>query len=233
MMREELTELLGGLKRTMNALADLIVLNILMLVCALPIITAGAAIVASYTCILRVLRGGETAFPVKAFFAAFRTALPKAKRMWLLVLLCVVIVAGDYYYAVYLSSPPNRFFLVFAIVMAVLLMLTGVWLFPLMARFENTLRGHIKNAVLMAVALFPKTLTALLIQLCFYALPFFVPAIFLYLGWLWLLMGLTLPMYCTALLFRKELACVPILPDDTPVQSDNKTEPTQKDDRLV
>ena len=221
---------MASLKRGMNAAADLIILNLLMLLCCLPVFTAGAAAVASYTCIMRLLRGGEPSFPVKAFFAEFRKAFVKATLAWLLVLLCIAILAGDYYFAVYVSDPPNRFFMVFAIGMAVVLSTALVWLFPLIARFENTVRGHIKNAFLMAAASLPKTLSAMMVQLFFYVLPFFIPTLMLYLGWLWVLMGLTLPQYLTASLFRRELDCEPRLPDDAEqTETQEKKQPGESD----
>lgn len=232
-MREQLTAMMAGLKRGMNAAADLIILNILMLLCCLPVFTAGAAVVASYTCIMRLMRGGEPSFPAKAFLVEFRKAFPKATLAWLLVLLCIVLLAGDYYFAVYVNDPPNRFFLIFAITMAVVLMLGVIWLFPLMARFENTVRGHIKNALLMVVAAFPKTLSAMMVHLFFYLLPFFIPEMMLYLGWLWVLMGLTLPQYLTVSLFRQELACEPTLPEESEPGTKPKEEQSNDHNTLV
>lgn len=212
-MREELTALMGGVKRFMNAAADLFILNILLFLCCVPVVTAGAAWVACYAYVMRIVRGLEPTMPLRPFLADFKKSFRVATLAWLLLLLCVAILAGDYYFAVYASTPPNRFFLVFAIAMAVMLMFAATWLFPLMARFENTVRGHIKNAFLMAAATLPKTLLAVLVQLLFFAVPLFVPAILLYFGWLWVLCGLSLPLYITARLFRKELDCIPVTPE--------------------
>jgi len=208
-MREELKAYMEGIKRFMSAAADLIVLNILLFLCCVPVITAGAAWVAAYSYVLRIVRRQETSFPFKPFFEDFRKVFLKATRAWLLLLLCLVILAGDYYYAVYVSNPPNQFFLFFAIIMAVVLLFAATWLFPLMARYENTVRGHIKNAFLMAIGAFPKTLLAFVVQVSVIALPFLVPTLFTYLGWFWVLFGLSLPLYITAFIFRKPLDCEP------------------------
>ena len=217
-MREELTTLMGGVKRMLNAAADLILLNVLLIVGCIPVVTAGAAGVACYAYLMRIVRGLNPTSPIRPFWTDFRKAFRVATPAWLLVLLCFVILAGDYYFAVYVSTPPNRFFLVFAIAMAVGLVFAVTWLFPLIARYENTLRGHIRNAFLMAAAKLPKTLAAVAVQLLFYVVPLFVPQLLLYLGWLWLLCGLSLPMYITVSLFRKELDCIPmpLEAEDTP-----------------
>lgn len=191
----------------MNTAADLILLNFLVILCCLPVVTAGAALTAGYTYILRIIRGVEQNFPFKPFFSEFKKSFRSATISWLLLLLCLAILAGDYYYAVYVSVPVNRFFLVFAIIMAILLLLAAAWLFPLLSRYNNTVRRHIKNAFLMAAGMFPRTLLALIIQFLFVGLPLLVPDLLTYFGWLWIMFGLSLPMYLTAFLFRKPLGC--------------------------
>ena len=217
-MREELTQMMAAFKKTLNAAADLIILNLLLILCCIPVVTAGAAWVAAYTHILRILRGVETNLPIRSFFRDFRDSLRKATPAWLLTLLCFGILAGDYYYAVYVADPVNRFFMVFAIVMAVVLFAGAVWLYPLIARFENTLKVSIKNAFLMAVAMLPKTLLAMVIQLTMLLTPLLYPSLFVYFGWLWMLVGISLPMYITAYLFRKPLDCMP--KPDTDIEQD-------------
>lgn len=206
MMRDERQAFWEGLKRTLSAAADLILLNFLMILCCVPVLTAGAAWVAGYQHMLRIVRREETGFPLHSFFADFRKAFRQATAAWLMQLACFAVLAGDYYYAVHVSVPVNRFFLAFSIAMAVVLSSASVWLFPLMARYDNALRRHIKNAFLMAVALLPKTFLALLIQLAFLAPPLFFPDILIPLGWFWVLFGFSLPMFLTAKIFRKPLA---------------------------
>jgi uncharacterized membrane protein YesL len=205
-MRDERKVFWEGLRRTLGAAADLLLLNLLTILCCAPVVTTGAAWVAGYQHMLRIVRWEETGFPLRSFFSDFRKAFRQATAAWLLQLACFALLAGDYYYAVHLSVPVNRFFLVFSIAMAVVLFSASVWLFPLMARYENTLRGHVKNAFLMAAALLPKTFLALAVQLAFLAPPLFFPDILIYLGWFWVLFGFSLPMYLTAKIFRKPLA---------------------------
>lgn len=209
MKNDELAALWDGLKRALSAAADLILLNFLLILCCVPVVTAGAAWVSAYAYVLRLLRGEEQGFVFRPFFADFRKGFRKSTGTWLIMLVCFAILAGDYDYAAYVSSPVNRFFLIFSIVMAVVILLAAVWLFPLMARFENTLKAHIKNAFLMAVAELPRTILALVIWILFLALPFLILDLFVYLGWIWVLFGFSLPMYLTARIFRKRLDCAP------------------------
>lgn len=208
-MEHAQNQLKEGLRRVLAALADLIVLNLLIIVCSIPVFTIGAALTAGYTSLMRILRGVEQNIPVREFFKDFKQVFRTATLPWLLVLLCSVIIAGDYVFAVIISDPVNRFFLVFSLMMAFAVACVTVWMFPLVARFDNTISQHIKNAIKMAVGMFPRTLLAIVLQLAVILLPIMVPTLFTYLGWFWILFGFSLPMYFTAKLFRIPLDCEP------------------------
>ena len=204
-MKNELAAFWEGLKHLLGVAGDLILLNVLVFVGCIPVITTGASWTAGYTCMLRLLRGGDTGFPIKPFVAAFRESFRVATLIWLLLLVCMGILAGDFYYAVYVSVPVQTFFLYFSVLMSVVLGLAATWVFPLVARYQNTIRGHIKNAFLLALASFPQTLLALALQVLFVAVPLLWPDAAIYFGWFWLLFGLTLPMYLTLKLYHKML----------------------------
>lgn len=208
-VRDHLGALLEKLKRLAATAFDLMALNILFILCCVPVITAGAAAVACYSCILRMLRGKEQGMPFGAFFKDFARAFKTATPVWLLLLLCLLILAGDYFYAVYVATPVNKFFLIFAIVMAAVLLGAAAWVFPLMARFENTARAHMKNAFLMAFANLPRTLLVLVLQAVCLLMPVLLQTIFYVLGWLWLLLCFSGAMYLTAYVLRKPLQALP------------------------
>lgn len=208
-MRERFAILRKGLRDTLSAAGDLIVLNILYILCCIPVITAGAAEVACYSGLIRVLRKKNEGLPFRPFFRDFGAALKQALPAWLLELVCFAVLVGDIWFATVYSEPDNKFFLIFAIVLGAVILLAGMWLYPLMARFRNTLGGHLKNAFLMAFARFPATLFALLIRVAVIAVPILFFEAFIYFGWFWLLFGFSLPMYAVAKLFKKQLQIIP------------------------
>lgn len=208
-VRDHLGAMLQKIKRFAAIAFDLMALNILFILCCVPVLTAGAAAVACYGCILRILRGKEQGMPFGAFFKDFARAFKTATPVWLLLLLCMLILAGDYFYAVYVAVPVNKFFLIFAIVMAIVLLAAAAWVFPLMARFENTARTHVKNAFLMAFANLPRTVLVLLIQAACLFMPVLLQTIFYVFGWLWLLLCFSGAMYLTAYVLRKPLQALP------------------------
>jgi len=205
-MKERFRLLRTGFVNTLTFLGDIVILNLLFLVCSIPIITIGASATACYAGVCRTLQKQETGLVYKAFFADFRAAFRQSTAAWLLELLALAILAGDLWFAVGYSEPDNLFFLAFAILVGADVLMASLWFYPLAARFQNTLGGQIKNAFLLTFAQFPKTFLALVMWAVMFALPLLIYPVYLYLGWLWLLAGFSLPMYWTVKLFRKMLA---------------------------
>ena len=204
-MKERFRQLRAGFNNTLSFLGDIILLNLLFLVCSVPIFTIGAAATACYAGVSRTLQRKETGLVYRAFFADFKAAFRQATAGWLLQLLAFLILAGDLWFATVYSEPDNTFFLIFAIVVGAGIMMGSLWFYPLVARFQNKLGAQIKNAFLLAFAQFPRTLLMLVIWVVTLGLPLAIFEVYAYLGWLWLLAGVSLPMYWTVKLFRKTL----------------------------
>ena len=206
-MGQQLAAFKAGLKQNLTLAGDLILINLLFVLCSIPVITLGAAEAASYTYMTRLLRGEPVGLSFAGFFKDFAACFKKATLGWVLELVCIALAAGDLWFAVSYSEPDNTFFLIFACVLAVTVLLASVWFYPLVARYENKLGAHIKNSFLMMFARLPKTLLALLIQAAFLAVPILFFDAFVLLGWFWLLFGASLPMYLTAKILRDQLQC--------------------------
>lgn len=204
-MKERFRLLRGAFQHTLSFLGDIVILNLLFLVCSIPVVTIGAAATACYAGVCRTLQKKETGLVYRAFFSDFRAAFRQATAGWLLELIAIAILAGDIWFAVVYSEPNNTFFLVFAVIAGAAVLMASLWFYPLVARFHNSFGKQLKNAFLLAFAQFPRTLLMLLIWVVTLALPFLIYEIYTYLGWVWLMAGFSLPMFWTVRLFRKTL----------------------------
>ena len=204
-MKERFAQLRIQFNHTLAFVGDIVILNLLFLVCSIPIVTIGAAATACYAGVCRTLQKKETGLVYRTFCADFRAAFRQATPGWLLELVAILILLGDLWFAVEYSEPDNVFFIIFAAVVGAGILLASLWFYPLLARFHNTLGVQIKNAFLLAFAQFPRTLLALVIWVVTLGLPLAIYEVYTYLGWLWLAGGISLPMYWTVKLFRKTL----------------------------
>ena len=181
------------LMRTLSMLADVVVLNLLTLVCALPIVTAGAAFTALNDACIRLVRM-EDATLVRDYFCAFKSNFKNGTLAWLLCLACAVLLYLDYLAA--LAYVPQMRAGIIAL--ALILLALAFYVFALLSRYDNTLWRTIQNAARLAVGFFPRTLLLLV-----FTVVLWLACIhwFSFGSLILLLVGLSLPVYmCAALL---------------------------------
>lgn len=78
----------------MGVLFDLIILNVLTLLCCIPIVTAGAAFTAMHSVLWRMVRHEET-YVARQFFESFKRNFRQSLLPWLGLLLAAVVLAVD------------------------------------------------------------------------------------------------------------------------------------------
>lgn len=176
--------------RTLSMLADVTVLNLLTLVCMLPIVTGGAALAALNDACIRLVRMEDSSL-ARDYFRAFKSNFKKSTLLWLLLLLAAALVYFDYL-AASAYVPQLR-----VVILAIALMLLAVvfYAFALLARYENPLKTTLKNAVRLAVGFFPRTLVIVVFAVGLWLLCF---RWFSYGSLVLLLVGLSLPVYVCA-----------------------------------
>ncbi len=148
----------------LNRLTFLLKLNILTLLCCLPVVTAGAALSAMHTLLLALSRNEES-YVWGPFWEAFRKNFKQATPVWLFFLLTGGVVFGGIYLA---HAALTVFPIVFRIVQyaaAVLVVVIFLYAFPLVSRYENTFGKTLTNSLVLAVGFFPRTLGMLFIVL--------------------------------------------------------------------
>ncbi len=78
----------------MNKVADLCILNIICLVCCIPIVTAGASITAMYYVTLKMVRN-EEAYIVRSFFKSFKDNFKQATIINLIMIAVGAVLCLD------------------------------------------------------------------------------------------------------------------------------------------
>ncbi len=143
--------------RALAALGDLLWLNILTMVCSIPVFTIGASLSAMHYVLLKSARG-EEGYVTKSFFHAFRDNFRQATILWLIWLAVFAVIGTDLWL---LRNNPDlfpKFFHYIVYAAFVFLFMIFLWVFPLQMHFDNTIRMTLKNAALLAVANVPRTL---------------------------------------------------------------------------
>ena len=181
------------LMRVLNRVGDLLILNVMMLVCCIPIITIGAACTAMHYVLLKIVRD-EEGYLVKGFFKSFAQNFKQATLAWLLMLVVAAVYVGDAVIFGYSGITFPKALVIAVIAVGVIALMVGIYVFPLLARFDNTVKNTIKNAAILAFANLPKTLVIAFI----YALPLIIGYFSAYSYIFIMMFGISLPAYCAA-----------------------------------
>lgn len=142
---------------------DIVWLNVLFFVGALPIVTGGAAFTALFDVLIKIDRGYAPGIN-KTFWGAYRANFKQALLLWL--------VAGPIGLAVIASwlLLPTEEAIALKTITTLIYLTVFPYIFFLQAKFENTVGGTIKNAVLIPLLRLPYSMAALAIQAVLIAL---------------------------------------------------------------
>ena len=161
-------------------------------------VTLGASCAALYQVLGKVI-DGEDGHVARRFFRAWGENWKKATPVWLILLAVAVLCGFDLYVARLNDAFLWKVMAVFALQLAAMVM---TFVFPLMARYENTWRNHMKNALLLAVGNLPRMLLIWAIWAVPVGVCVFLPEVGFYLSIVWVLVGYSSLSYVTALLLR-------------------------------
>lgn len=132
-------------------------LNILWMICSIPIFTIGAATTAVYDVTLRLARDEEPPM-TKQFFKAFRANFKQSTVIWMILLVLGIVLGGDGYILYHLRNTMTgtmaiicTLALALIIVASILYVIVVLYVFPLIASVENTNMNMLKNSFFIGI----------------------------------------------------------------------------------
>lgn len=187
----------GPLMQGLSKLADIVWLNILTLICCIPIVTIGAALTAEHYVVLKMVRG-EEGYVTRSFFKSFKINFKQATCIWLLFLVFILMFVGDLYIFNYSGFEFPEIMRVLIYAFTIVAAMIGAYVFPVLSKFDNTVINTIKNAFKFAVISLPKTILMVII----YAVPIIVLSYSITLLSIVVLFGMAGPAYLCAMLYN-------------------------------
>ncbi len=148
----------------LNKLGDIIVANLLFLVCCIPIITIGPALTALYHCMLRTVKGNNNG-TTKTFFRAFKENFRQSLIVWLGLLAVGFILFLNIRFLQNTASVVSKPLFYVSLGIAGLVIILALYIFPVIAAFANTTVNLLKNAYVFAFLHFPSTLAIAVITI--------------------------------------------------------------------
>lgn len=138
----------GLLCQTLGKVTDCMILSLLWIISCIPIITVGAATTAMYYTINKVVRYGTTGI-LREYWHSFTLNFKQATIIWLGLLLIygLLLISGYGAYLLYLADYIPKAMLLFLFVLSAAITMWSGYLFPYLARFNNSTTQIMKNCV--------------------------------------------------------------------------------------
>ncbi len=186
------------LMQALNKLADLMWLNVLTMLCCIPIITVGPSLTAMHYMALKIARN-EEGYITRGFFKSFKENFKQGVAIWLIQLFVILMLVGDFWIIAFSGLEFNRFLQVILLAIAIMVFFISMFLYPILAKFENTVFHTIRNALFVGVLQFPKTVLMMFLNVLpvamFLLVHQLIPVVFLF--------GLSVPAWLSAKLYDK------------------------------
>ena len=142
--------------RALNKICDMVCLNVLWLISCIPVVTIGASTTALYTVMLKLVKN-EEGYILRGFFKAFRSNFRQSTVIWLIILALGLVCWIDYRVAGMMPGTAGFVMWSIFILLGFFLLAVMIYVFPLIARYENSIRATFQNAMLLAVGRLPYT----------------------------------------------------------------------------
>lgn len=195
----------NGFFRVLGRVADLMMLNIVFIICCIPIFTIGASLTGLYYVTLKIAEN-EEGYIIKGFFKSFRQNFKQATVIWLILLALGCLIGLDF---TILNNSTGTVISVLRILILATTLLYAMlllYVFPTLARFDNSNKTTIRNAFIMSIADLPRTVVMLVITVGSVLLTF-VNGYTLWYGLLvWILLGFALVAYANSFFLKKVFA---------------------------
>lgn len=185
----------GFFVRFMEGFANLVILNLLTLLCCLPIVTSGAALAALHYMVMQIV-ANEDGKIVSTYFKQFKANLKNATPIALIYIAVAVLVIFELRTANQMKSLGA---IVTACIFGFIFILLAifVWVIPLTAKFVYSTAEAFRNALYLAFSKLPRTVCMIIITVIMPVLIVNFPVI-----WpIGVMLGVSLPVFLCVLIY--------------------------------
>ncbi len=199
---------------------DIMILNLLWVICSIPIFTMGASTTAVYYVTMKLVRDEEGS-TIKMFFKSFKENFKQATVIWLILLVVGLVLGFDLYFFLKIQTGSSAFrtgMLAVVLGFSLIWLCVALFVFPLQSRFYNPVKKTLFNAFFMSIRHFFHSLGMMVMDVAVIAVGVLLPM----LAALFLLFGFPL------LAFMNSYVFVGIFDKYTPKQEEEPDRPDEE-----
>lgn len=181
----------------LSNLTDVVILNVICLICCIPIVTIGPSITAMHYVTLKMIKE-ENGYVVKNFFKSFKENFKQSVIVWIVFLIITAVFILDFRILQNMGINENKIISIVIGAIYLFACITIMYVFPILSRFSNTLGQTVKNALFMSILHIFKTMVMAVI----YMIPFVLLLLHTSMIPVFLLVGLAGPAYFNSFIWK-------------------------------
>lgn len=207
--------------RMLARLLDLMLLNIVWLICCIPVITIGASTTAMYDVAMKLYLNNEEGIFID-FFRAFKKHFLKATGLYLIIAGFGAFIAIDLWCAVHMAGPLKFVMTVVILAVGYFFMATVTHAGPVLAYWELSFGKTIKYAFIHAMRMGLQTILIMLMDLLPFLLLVFNQGLFIKSFFIWMTAGFAIIAYikCALILLKIDPEAVSKAHEDEEIVQD-------------
>lgn len=153
----------GPLMYNLGKLANIFLCNVLFCLFSLPLFTIGASLAALFACMQAIWDEDEDDIMAKQFWHAFKQNFRQGTVIWLICLAAAAFLGIYYFIVLSMTGTMGRVYRISFFMMCLIFLFGFQYLFPLQARYRNSIKNTLKNAWLISIAALPWTVLSILL----------------------------------------------------------------------
>lgn len=187
----------------LEKITNIVILNILCIISSLPIITIGASITTTYSIAMKMVKDKDT-YIVKDYIKIFKENLKTSTIAWSIMTIIGGVIVFDLYISTLISHKliSNILQLLF-IMISIVYIFTITYLFPIIAKFENTIKNTLINSTLISMQNLPYTIIIVILNLIPLLLISILPSYWGEIIFFYTVMGFGITAYINSIFFEK------------------------------
>lgn len=186
--------------RLLTRIFDFLLLNVLWVLCSIPVISLGASTTALYSVMLKIVEEG---YIIWDFLKAFKRNFRQSTTVWCILLGIGVALFADYQFVQNISGVMRTIGMVLLGMIVLVYIYEVVFVFPLIARFDNTTINMLKNAVLIPISRLPYAVFVLGLSGMCVCVTLLNRTTIMIGAVVWSMIGVSLIVYANSLLLRR------------------------------
>ena len=158
----------------------------------------GPALTALNYMALKIVRN-EECYITKGYFTSFKRNFIQGTIIWLIFLVIIAVLGCDFYIMSQKGDQVGTVTYILVMASSIFVLFALMFVFPILAKFDNSIFRTIKNALLVSAVQFPKTIAMIVMYvipvLLFIYIPQIIPLV--------LMFGLAIPAWLSAKMYNR------------------------------